>query len=192
MSIRTLAATALLGVSSILCSAELAGQQRRDPGAAARAAADVQAWFGEREELHTRLQEIQDRALRDPSIAAGQAELGARIKEAMERADPTFARDLARMDSMEAEAAAAQQQRDSARLRQLGGEALQMERRFALAQERALQQPEIAAGVAAFQRNLERRMAALDPEADQLITRLRALEARIARHASVPAAGGQR
>ena len=183
MHIRLATAAALLGASSIVCSPDLAAQQRRDPTPAARAAADVQLWFGELEQLHGRLQETQGRALRDPQLATSQAELGTRIKQAMERMDPAFAQDLARMESMEAEAAAAQQARDSARLRALGGEAQRMERRFATVQARVLQQPEIAAQVATFQQKLERRMAALDPESDRLIARLRELEARIAQHA---------
>ena len=88
------------------------------------------------------------------------------------------------MDAMEAEALAAEERGDHARLQQLGAEVDQIQRAFLAAQERALQQPEVAAQVSAFQQRLQRKMIELDPAAAHVLTRFRELEARLAAEAT--------
>ena len=161
----------------------LAAQQRT--AAEARAvAADVQAWFGELEELHTRLETLQARALDDPQVGAAQEELGDSIRATMERIDPSVAGAITRMDAMEEEATAARQRGDEARLQELGAEAERIQRAFVAAHERALQQPEIAAQVSAFQQRLQRKMLELDPATERILSRFRELETRLAAEAS--------
>lgn len=171
-------AAALIGLAALAAPSGLAAQEKKE--AAARASAEVQSWFGELEQLHGRLQELQEQALQDPQIGAAQMELGNMIKQAMEKADPALAKNISRMQAMETEAAAAQQKGDVARLQQLGAEAQQIERQFALAQQKVLQQPEIASRVATFQQSLERKMVALNPDTEKLIVRFRELEAKLA------------
>jgi hypothetical protein len=174
---------ALLGLALLLVPPTLHAQARPEAGAAVRNAAEVEAMFGELDKLHAQLEDIQTRALEDPQIAAAQDELGARIKLAMERIDPTLQRGLDRMDAMEAEVSAATQRRDAARLQQLGAEAEQIQKQFISAQERALQQPEIAALVTSFQEKLERKMMELSPQSERLVARFRELQTRLAEQA---------
>jgi hypothetical protein len=170
---------ALLFGAVVLGSDRLEAQQ--NPGAAtARATAEnVQAWFGELGEIHEQLEEIQVKALQDPELSAAQAELGEQIKQAMEQADPMLAEKLARMETMEQEAAAAQQTGNTAKLMELGAEAEGIQRQFLAAQEKALEQPAIAARVTAFQQHLERKMSEVNPDTQKLIARFRELEARL-------------
>ena len=108
---------ALLGLALVVLPAALHAQSGAN--AALRNAAEVEAWFGELDQLHGQLEVLQSRALDDPQLSAAQAELGARIKLVMDRLDPTLQRSLTRMEAMEAEVAAAGQRRDSAKLQQL-------------------------------------------------------------------------
>ena len=66
---------------------------------------------------------------------------------------------------------------------ELGAEAERIQRGFLAAQQRVLQQPEIAAQVTAFQQRLQRKMVELDPAAERIITRFRELETRLAAEA---------
>ena len=177
----------LLGLALVLLPGAL--QAQAAPEAALRNAAEVESWFGELDELHGQLEEIQTRALADPQIGAAQNELGARIKLAMERLDPALQKGLTRMDAMEAEVTAARRRGDAATLQQLGAEAEQIQRRFVTAQERTLQQPEIASLVAAFQQKLERKMLELSPQSERLVARFRELEAKLASQAQDGASG---
>jgi hypothetical protein len=166
-------------VGGLLGANPLAAQQAPQAAAARATTENVQAWFGELEQIHEQLEEIQIRALQDPELSAAQAELGEQIKDAMERADPSLPERLARMEHMEEEAAVAQQTGNTAKLLELGAEAEGIQRQFLTAQEKALEQPEIAARVTAFQRTLERKMIELNPETQGLISRFRELEARL-------------
>jgi hypothetical protein len=171
---------ALLGLALVAPPKSLEAQERTQAAVAVRNAADVQAWFGELEQLQSQLRDIQQQALQDPQLVTAQAELGSRIKDAMQKADPALAKSLARMDGMEAEAAAAQQKGDAARLQQIAADAQQIQRQFVAVQERVLQQPDIAAQIAAFQQRLERRMSEISPASEKLIARFRDLQAKIA------------
>src|SRR3712207_1888860 len=106
-------AAALFGLALIASPHDLAAQEKHSSAKAARDAAEVQSWFGEIEQLHGKLQELQEQALQDPQIHAAQAELGNLIKQAMEKSDPTLAKSFARMQAMETEAASAQQKGDT-------------------------------------------------------------------------------
>jgi predicted nucleic acid-binding Zn-ribbon protein len=170
---------ALLGLALVAPARSLHAQAKPDQAVAVRAAADVQAWFGEMEQLQTQLREIQLQALEDPQLNAAQTELGAKIRDAMQKADPALAKGLTRMDAMEAEAGAAQQKGDAARLQQLAAEAQQIQRQFVAVQERVLQQPDIAAQLASFQQKLERKMAELNPASEKLVARFRELETKL-------------
>lgn len=153
---------------------------------AVRTAQEVQAWFGELEELHEQLEEIQAAALADPVVSAAQIELGTRVRAAMEQLDPALTGLIARMEVMESEANAAQQRGDSTRMAQLVAEADQIQRSFFAAQQRVLAQPEIAAEVTAFQQLLERKMVEIDSNAPRIIARFRELEALLAAEAEAP------
>lgn len=141
--------------------------------------AQLDAMFAEFSTLETRLQEIQAQALEDPALLEAQQELGNEIHAAMEDIDPSLPQRIERMEELEARAAAARESGDEATLLALAEEAQQIQQSFAAAQAQAMQQPEIAERVAAFQSRLQARMSEIDPEADRLIERMEELEQRL-------------
>lgn len=140
---------------------------------------ELQVWLTELQQLHGRLEAIQQQALTDPSLSAAQEELGANIRAAMESIDPELEQGMTRIQALETEAAAAQQTGNQARLQEIGAEAQQIQQRFLSAQQQALQQPALAAQIEAFQDRLEARMREVDPSAEQLIARFQELEQKL-------------
>lgn len=141
--------------------------------------AELQGWLIELQQLHGRLEAIQAQALADPTLSAQQEELGTSIRAAMEAIDPALPQSMTRIQALESEAATAQQAGDQARLEQIGAEAQQIQAQFLNAQQQALQKPELAAQVEAFQVTLEAKMKEVDPEAEQLIARFQELEQKL-------------
>lgn len=139
----------------------------------------VEAWFNEFQQVHQQLEGIQAEALQDPALNAAQEELGEEIQLAMATADPNLDQRVARVQAIEAEAAAAQQEGDVERLQELMGEAQDIQNHFMQVQAATLEQPAIATKLAAFQEQLEARMIDINPEAQALMTRFRELEQRI-------------
>lgn len=150
------------------------------PAQQAGAAPEVQGWLTEIQQLHTRLEALQRKALEDPQISAQQQTLGTTIKAAMEKLDPSLEQTLERMPQLEAQAAEAERGGDQAKLQQLGLEVQQIERRFMTAQQKALEQPDLAARVLDFQEKLQSKMLEVDPEAPKLISRFQELETKLA------------
>jgi DNA repair exonuclease SbcCD ATPase subunit len=140
------------------------------------ATAQMQAWLAEIQELNGRLQDVRQAALQDAELSAAQEAIGARVRAAMEEADSTLVTSMTRLQSLQAEAEAAQQQGNGARLEELGAEAREIEERFAAAQQQALSQPELSAEVQAFQTRLQAKILELEPEAPQLIARFQELQ----------------
>lgn len=182
--------TLLLALALAVVPAALSAQQKpsrttrpsapRPPAAVESAARDPQAWIMELQELHERLETLQAQALRDPALASAQEELGGSIKAAMQKIDPALQEGLTRMQELESEVAAAQKTQDATRIQQLAAEAQQIERQFAVAQQKALQQPAIAAKMTAFQARLQERMTAADASAPRLLARFEELQERLA------------
>ena len=108
---------------------------------------EVQGWLTELQQLHGRLEGIQQKALSDPTLSQAQEALGTSIRQAMNSIDPGLEQGLQRMQALETEAATAQQQGDQAKLQQIGLEAQQIQQKFMTAQQSALAQPELAAKV---------------------------------------------
>jgi predicted nucleic acid-binding Zn-ribbon protein len=163
---------------AVLPTAALA--QQPAPAAPQEPPQEVQAWLVEMQQLHGRLEGIQEKAMADPTLSEEQQALGTSIREAMMQVDPALEQSMTRMQALEAEAAAAQQQGDQAKLQQIGMEAQQIQQRFVSAQQQALQQPELSAKVEAFQDRLEQKMREVDPEAEKLIARFQELEEKLA------------
>jgi hypothetical protein len=152
--------------------------QQRQPAPAAQQAPhqqQVQRWMTELQELNTKLEAIQARAIQDPQLQSAQAALGAEIKAAMEKADPQLAMSMQRVEVLEAEATRAQQAGDQAKLQELAREAQGIQLRFMEAQEKVFQQPAIVAKVDAFQARLEARMVEVDPQTPALMKRFQEL-----------------
>ncbi len=140
---------------------------------------EVQGWLAELQQLHGRLESIQRQALEDPALSAAQTELGSNIRLAMQSVDPALEQSMTRIQALEAEAMTAQQAGDQARLQEIGAEAQEIQQRFLSAQQQALQKPELAAQVEAFQGRLEAKMREVDPSAEQLIARFQELEQKL-------------
>lgn len=147
-----------------------------EPAAAGPSEEQVQAWVTELQEIGGQLQSIQQEALRDSVLSSHQETLGAEIKAAMDEVSPGLSERMARFEALEAEAAAAQQSGDTAKLQGLAEEAQQIQQEYSTAQEQVLQQPVFTEKVNAFQTHLETKMGEVNPGAPQLIARFRELE----------------
>jgi hypothetical protein len=138
--------------------------------------AQLEVLFDEFQELHTKLESIQMKALEDPALGAEQAQLGEQIQQAMMDRDPSLADRVDRADALEAEAISAQQSGDMQRLNELMVEAQQIQLQFMAVQQEVLSQPPLSDRLEAFQGRLERKMLELDPSTQSLIDRFRELE----------------
>jgi hypothetical protein len=171
--------TALVAFALAALPATAAAQQSGAPSAAEQQ--QVQGWLAELQQIHGQLQELQDRALQDPQLSAAQLALGESIRTAMEKADPALQQRMERLQSLDAEAAAAQQAGDAAKLQQLSVEVQQIQEKFVAAQQKALQdQPQLATQMQTFQTNLETKMVQLNPQAEQLLARFEQLQTQLA------------
>jgi len=132
------------------------------------------------QQLHGQLEEIQKKALADPALSQAQQDLGTKIREAMEAIDPQLEQSMTRIQALETEAMAAQQQGNQARLQEIGAEAQQIQQKFIATQQLALQQPELAARLEGFQDQLEKKMLEVDPAAERLMARFQELEQKLA------------
>jgi hypothetical protein len=168
---RTLLALVAIAVVPAALPAQQAGPQIPE---------NVRPLLMEMQQLHVRLEAIQQQALQDPQLSAAQDALGESIKETMEQIDPSLQQSMERVQDLETEAEAAQRSGDQAKLQQLAAEAEQIQVKFLTAQEQALQQPALAAQIDSFQTQLERKMAEVDPEAQRLIERFKELQVQIA------------
>jgi hypothetical protein len=149
------------------------------PPAGEDVTAEASQWLAEIQQIHLRLGQLQEQALQDPELSARRDSLGMRIRVAMETIDPALPQQMGRIEEMEGQAAAAEARSDQAALEQLNAEAAQIQQRFLAAQQQALQQPALAAEVAAFQTMLEQKILAVDPAAPQLLARFQELERRL-------------
>jgi hypothetical protein len=144
-----------------------------------QAPAEVQQLLTELHQLQERLGPIQAQAMQDSELQAAEAELNQALRSAVIEIDPAVEQDLARAETLEADAQAAQEAGDAQRLQELMTEAQGMQQRLAAAQAQALQRPGLVAQVEQFQEQLQARMIQIDPQAGELIRRHTELQRRI-------------
>lgn len=173
-------ALSLLAAPAVLVAQEPAPAPTSELEADSAATARIQSWLGEIQQINGRLQALQQQALEDPTLSSEQEALGDRIRAAMAEADPTLEASMERVESLQAEAAAAQQQGNTARLEELGAEVRRIEAQFMEAQQQALSIPELSADLESFQARLEAKIVEIDAEAPQLIARFQELQERLA------------
>jgi hypothetical protein len=149
------------------------------PGGPAAPSPEVQGWIAELQDLQARLGPIQREALQDESLRAAQMEVSEMVQQAVAE-DPALADLPARAADIQARADAAVQDGNEAQLQAVMAEAQQLEQRLAMAQNAALERPEIAARMEAFQARLQGRMIQIEPEAEVLIQRFEELQMRVA------------
>src|SRR5690606_31117791 len=140
---------------------------------------EMQGWYMELQELHTQLEAIQQQALADQTLAARQEALGEEIRVAMEARDSTMATRIERMSALEAEAMAAQEANNVARLQELMDEANGIQEHLFGLQQQIVEEPAIAAKLDLFQTDLQQKMLQLNPNVQQMMDRFRELETKL-------------
>lgn len=162
-----IALTAVAAMACVLVPAAASAQQQPAPPSP-----EVQQLLVEKQQLETRLGEIQEQALEDETLREQQTTLTNTVRGAMIEADPTMQQKLERIEAIMDEARTAQTAGDVERIAALTAEAETLQPEIREAQARALAIPEIEQQVDAFQLALRTRMEELDPEASQLFDRL--------------------
>ena len=140
---------------------------------------EMQGWYDELQQLHTQLQTIQEQALADQTLAARQEALGEEIRLAMAARDATVQQQIDRMSSLETEAISAQQTNNIQRLQELMTEATGIQEHLMNLQQQVIEEPSMAAKLDLFQTDLQKKMAELNPNAQQMMERFQELEAKL-------------
>lgn len=140
---------------------------------------EAQEMITELQQIQATLQPIHQEAMQHPEIQAAQQELGAEIQSAMVEVDPETPERMARLQALMQEGQAAQQEEDRAKLNEIAAEAQVIEQQLQAAEAAAIQKPEIAPKVEAFQEDLLEKMVEINPETETLIERARELDARL-------------
>jgi predicted naringenin-chalcone synthase len=162
------ALTSLLALAALALPAHLSAQEQAAP-AAGQEAADETA------QIQSRLQQIQQRALQQPALQEAQQALGEELVATMARVEPTFTPNSERAEAMQADIAAAQEAGDNERLRALAAESEVLERAFAAARERAMQDEAFQERMQTFRQQVVAAMIELDSETETLLARLNEL-----------------
>lgn len=162
------------------------------PGAAQEANApdsqEIERKFVEYQRIHVALEDLQQRAMRDPEVRAVQEDLDSILDAEINRIDPRMPQRLARAAVLEAEAHAAQQSGDDARADDLVAELATIRDAITAAQQQVLADPELARRITEYQQQLQRKMFDIDPDLPNLLVRFRELESDL-RGASVELPG---
>jgi hypothetical protein len=140
---------------------------------------DVQEVFAELKQVQSQIEPIQQEALADPELQAEQAALGEQIQTAMADVNPDMPQQMQRLQELAAEAESAQSEQDQARIGEILTEARDIEVALQDAQAQALQRPDLAPRVQAFQQKVQAKMVEVDPAANDLIQRMGELESRL-------------
>jgi hypothetical protein len=140
---------------------------------------EAQQVIAEMERIHERLAPIQEQAMSDPEVQAGQEALRDEIQTTMSRIDPTLPQHIERYVALEAEFAQAQAAQDQNRMRDIILEGQQIEQRLREAEAQAIQQPQVARELDNFQNLLLAKMRQIEPEAGALVDRMTELNDRL-------------
>lgn len=168
-------------VAALIAVAAPTALQAQEPGAfdPNQLPPEVQQAIMELQQIQAQLQPIQAQVLADPEIQAEQAALGEEIQSAMAEANPAVPQHMARLQELAGDAEAAQSSQDEGRMNEILQEAQGLEMQLQQAQQQALQRPEIAPRIEAFQEKIEARMLAVNPEAGALMERLGELQTQL-------------
>jgi chromosome segregation ATPase len=139
----------------------------------------MEEWRAELQRIRTQLQPLQNEALQDEAVRSEQEDVMGVVREAIVESDPTMGEKLDRMESIMAEAQAAQAERDQETLQELTAEAQTLQPQITEAQQEALGKPDVMERVDAFREKLYARMLEIDPESEPLINRMKLLDQRI-------------
>lgn len=163
-------------VVGLVGAAPLAAQEQQPVPQQQAPSPEQQQLMAEARQIQTRLAQVQTEVLADPELKERQEEIGSRIETAMIEADPGLEDSMARVQELQQQMAQAQQAGNTAQLQQMVAEARQIESRYQQAQAQALEDPDLAQSVEAFNERVRERMLEVEPETEQLIERLQTLQ----------------
>jgi vacuolar-type H+-ATPase subunit I/STV1 len=175
----TVRTTIAIGFALGLAPAVLGAQQEdaRGPLPVPEAAQEL---IVEMQEIQNRLRPMQQEALQTPELQAAGDSLGSRIREAMEEVEPATRGLIARLNELMVELEAAEASGDEPRFSQAIGEASEIDQILQIAQAEALEVPDVAARLEAYEAQVHRRMIDDNPDAAGLLARLDELNAELA------------
>jgi len=156
------------------------------------ASAASREMVAELQRIQARLQAVHNQVMQDPALRTSQEAFMRDVKTAMLRVDPGLDALATRVQSMQQQAAAAQQRRDARTLQQLNTDLAPIQQRFMRAQQQVMQQPAFAARARTIENQLHQRMLSVEPQTDQLLERGRTLQARLVRMQQGQAQAGPR
>lgn len=121
-------------------------------------------------QLNQQIQQIRQEALQDSAVGAEQADLRESVMAAM-RENQQTATQMDRFDSLRQQMQQAQQEGDSARMRELIPRLQRLQMSLQRAQQQVLQRGEISGQLDTFQSHLEDEMKEVDPRTSELLSR---------------------
>jgi hypothetical protein len=157
-----------------------------------REAGGAREWMSELQRIQGRLQAAHNRVMQDASMRSAQEGLMRDVKVAMLRIDPGLDALAHQVESMQTQAAAAQQRGDMRTLQQLNAQLAPIQQRFLRAQQQVMQQPGIVARARQLEQQLHQRMLQVEPETDRLLERGRVLQVQLVRAQQGQAQAGPR
>ncbi len=122
----------------------------------------------EMQTIEQELGPIQQQALEDEALAEQLASVQMQVDQAMREEDPEL---FERIETFEAEIAAAQEAGDEERLQALGQEAQGLQQSMQTVQASVLERPDVREPVEAYEEAHRARMIEIDPEAEELLDR---------------------
>lgn len=139
----------------------------------------VQQMIQEFRGLQNRLASLQDSALQQSDqLQSQQAEIQESIQTAITETNPELEEDIARMEELQQEMQEAREAQNRERMMQLSMEAGQIRSQLQSAQADVMERPAIQEEIESFQNQLLDEMIAIEPETEELIAQLEALNER--------------
>lgn len=163
---------ALLAAAALALPVGAHAQQTTAPAPAPAAPANP----NELQQLQARIGQLQQQAMADPSLKAAQDSFNAVVNAAMGRVDPAAPAKLARAAQIPADITAARAANDNARLNQLAQESNELQTYFNTIRPRAMQDPAVVTARQAFLVRVLDKMKQIDPNTQQYVDRMTALQ----------------
>ena len=180
---------ALLAAAALALPSALAAQQAQPDPAQAPAAAETAPAQDETTRIQQRLAQLQQQAGQDPAVKAQEEAFDAYMIDAMARLDPDSRVKTSRAEALKAEVEAARAASDNAKLNQLAAEAQELQAYFAGLRQRTLGLPDVQEKRKEYVQALFTKMSEIDPEAQNLVSRLQELRSGAAAQPAAPAGG---
>jgi hypothetical protein len=141
------------------------------------AAAPAQGPVASAATIAARIQAVQRQAMQDPALTAANREISTMITAALPRVEPNYATYAARAQSIQADVTAAREASDNAKLNALAEETKQLQANITAAQEKAKADPAVKQKLDEFKVKLFTKMVQIDPQVQELVKQLEALQA---------------